>query len=476
MTARKTGRALFKLDEILQATGGSSLISPPAKTEVSSVVIDSRKASPGSLFVALPGERTDGHDHIPEALQRGAAALLVAGAKADSVREILRSSGSPAAAIAVSSTLAGLQDLARFHMGRLPPMTRIGVTGSNGKTTTKEIIGAILSVGSAAAMNEGNLNSEIGLPLSCFSVENRHKFAIFEMGMNRAGEMDVLVDLVRPHHALITNVGSAHIGLLGTKESIAEEKKKIFALFSGGETGYLNEGEPFSGFLSQGVKGKVVFFGPKSTKGFLGSESLGLDGTLIHWEGSRIRFPLFGPYNLTNALGAVSVARELGIPPAEIRDGLSAVKPLFGRSQIVRGPVTVVLDCYNANPDSMLGALSFMEEVEWRGRKIAVLGGMRELGEKTAEAHRAVGEHLAGSWLDAVLLFGEEMHEAWLRISGSPLSLRSMWTADYGVLAARARELMREGDLVLIKGSRGLELERLMSDAIPLGRREVPCS
>jgi UDP-N-acetylmuramoyl-tripeptide--D-alanyl-D-alanine ligase len=287
--------------------------------------------------------------------------------------------------------------------------------------------------------------------------------------------MGVLADLVRPDHALITNVGSAHIGLLGTKEEIAKEKKKIFAHFSGSQTAYLNEAESFAGFLSEGIWGKVVFFGPKSTK-VLGSESLGLDGTLIHWEGSRIRFPLFGPYNLANALGAVAVARELGVPVSEIRDGLQSVKPLFGRSQIIRGPVTVVFDCYNANPDSMLRALSFIEELEWRGRKIAVLGGMRELGAQSAAAHRALGIRLSESSLDSVLLFGEEMGEAWNRISGSPLAARSMWTADYDALAARARELLREGDLVLIKGSRSVELERLLPDAIPTGQREVSCS
>ncbi len=475
MTGRMAPTALFSLDEILRATGGSSIAAATGKTEVTSVAIDSRKVRQGSLFVALPGERTDGHDHIPEALRNGAAALLVAGARAGSVREALRRSGDTAAAVSVSSTLAGLQDLARFHMGRLPPMTRIGVTGSNGKTTTKEIIGAILSIGSETAMNEGNLNSEIGLPLSCFSVEKRHKYAVFEMGMNHAGEMDVLADLVRPDHALITNVGSAHIGLLGTKQHIAEEKKKIFAHFSGSQTGYLSEGEPYAAFLSAGVKGKIVFFGPKSTK-LLGSESLGLDGTLIHWEGSRIRFPLFGPYNLANALGAISVARALGVPVAEIRDGLESVKPLFGRSEIIRGPVTVVFDCYNANPDSMRGALSFIEEVEWRGRRIAVLGGMRELGPESASAHRALGDRLGGSALDAVLLFGEEMREAWDGLSGKPIASRSLWTADYGELASRVRELLREGDLVLIKGSRGLELERLLSDAIPSVHKEMTCS
>ena len=138
----------------------------------------------------------------------------------------------------------------------------------------------------------------------------------------------------------------------------------------------------------------MVVFGPGSTPGFGGSESMGLGGTLIHWEGFRIRFPLFGPHNLANALGALSVARELGVPNAEIRDGLEAVTPLFGRSQVIRGEVTVIADCYNANPDSMERALEFLESLPWEGKRIAVLGGMRELGELTGGAHAALGERL----------------------------------------------------------------------------------
>ena len=250
-----------------------------------------------------------------------------------------------------------------MHLGRLPSVTRVGVTGSNGKTTTKEIIGGILTRHASTAVNEGNLNSEIGLPMACFGVGPRHRYAVLEMGMNRVGEMDILADIVRPDLALITNIGTAHIGLLGSQDAIAAEKKRIFAHFDGRQTGFLPEGERYGAFLAEGVRGKMVVFGPGSTPGFERSESMGLGGTLIHWEGFRIRFPLFGPHNLANALGALSVARELGVPNAEIRDGLEAVAPLFGRSQVINGPVTVIADCYNANPDSMARSLEFLESL-----------------------------------------------------------------------------------------------------------------
>jgi UDP-N-acetylmuramoyl-tripeptide--D-alanyl-D-alanine ligase len=484
MTEQRASGRLFTLGEILAATGGALAFPAGSSVEIRSVSIDSRKTEKGALFVALAGERTDGHDHIRQAVERGAVALLVAEEKARLMGARLHEASGGVAVITVPATLAGLQRLARFHMERLHAVTRVGVTGSNGKTTTKEIIGSILSFAAATAVNEGNLNSEIGLPVACFAVGSAHRYAIFEMGMNHRGEMDVLADIVRPDLALITNIGSAHIGLLGSHEEIVKEKKRIFAHFTGPQTGFLPEGEPFAAMLQEGVKGRIVYFGPRSTRGFEGSESLGLDGTLINWEGFRIRFPLFGRYNLSNALGAISLTREMGVSADAIREGLETVNPLFGRSQVIRGPVTVVFDCYNANPDSMEKALAFLESLAWSGRKIAVLGGMRELGDASSDAHRALGRRLSSNPPDAVLLFGEEMEETWRALAGSPLADRSRWTGDFPTLASMTRDLVHEGDIILIKGSRGMELERLIPELNVVGsgmprqpeHREVSCS
>ncbi len=458
------GTRLFSFADVLRATGGRVVVEARDPEGISSVVTDSRASGEGSLFVALRGERTDGHEFLEQVARAGGAALLVSAEQAARRRDELAAlhAAHGVGAIAVEDTLAGLQDLARFHMRRLQSVTRIGITGSNGKTTTKEIIGLILSRSAATAKNEGNLNSEIGLPLSCFTVEQKHRYAVFEMGMNHRGEMGVLADIARPDLALVTNIGTAHVGILGSQDEIAKEKKKIFAHFDGRQVGLLPEDERYREFLAEGVKGRIVLFGPKSTPGYGGSESLGLGGTLIHWEGFRVRFPLFGPYNLANALGAVSVARELGVPNAEIRDGLEAVTPLFGRSQIVTGPVTVIVDCYNANPDSMASALSFVEALPWKGKKIAVLGGMRELGDSSTAAHSALGWRLRQTGLDTVFLFGEEMEHAWKAIAGSPAERRGRWTVDLASLDAQLNRLVAPGDLVLLKGSRGLELERLL--------------
>jgi UDP-N-acetylmuramoyl-tripeptide--D-alanyl-D-alanine ligase len=464
VTDTRVTAGLFTLEEVARAAGGRVVRTPSEDAGVGSVAVDSRKVTARSLFVALAGERTDGHEFLGEAAAAGAAAFLVSESQVE--RRSGHWEGLPAgrgpAVIAVADTLAGLQALARFHMSRFPAVTRVGITGSSGKTTTKEILGAILTRAAPTAVNEGNLNSEIGLPLACFSVGSGHRYAVFEMGMNHPGEMGVLAEIVRPDAALLTNIGTAHVGLLGSQEAIAEEKKRIFACFDGRQTAFLPEEEKFLPYLREGIKGRIVLFGPRSTRGYRGSENQGLGGTLIHWEGSRIRFPLFGPHNLANALGAISVARELGVPNAEIRDGLEAVTPLFGRSQILRGRVTVIMDCYNANPDSMRQALSFVSEVPWEGRKIVVLGGMRELGAETAQAHRALGEQLRGLSFDGIYLLGAEMEMAWEALSGGPAASRARWFADIGALGAELGTGLARGDLVLLKGSRGLEMERLL--------------
>ncbi|HVO38716.1 MAG TPA: UDP-N-acetylmuramoyl-tripeptide--D-alanyl-D-alanine ligase [Spirochaetia bacterium] len=469
MTATGAPASLFTVSEIVHAVRGSLLQSDPSERPVTAVAVDSRRVTPDSLFVALPGERTDGHAFLAQAAGAGAAALLVseqeAGRRGAELAGLARERG--VSIIAVPDTLQGLQDLARAYMDRRRGLIRVGVTGSNGKTTTKEIIGSILSRSRSTAVNEGNLNSEIGLPLACFAVGAAHECAVFEMGMNHRGEMDALSDIVRPDLALITNIGTAHIGILGSREEIAREKKKIFARFDGRQTAFLPEDERFREFLAEGVKGRIVFFGPRSTPGYRGSESQGLGGTLIHWEEFRIRFPLFGPHNLANALGAVSVARELGVPNAEIRDGLEAVAPLFGRSQILRGPATVIVDCYNANPDSMSQALSFVSALPWKGRKIVVLGGMRELGAEEAAAHRALGESLRDAPFDAVFLAGAEMEEAWRALQGSAAAPRSRWAREAAALGKDLASVVAPGDLVLLKGSRGMELEQLLSRVAP---------
>ncbi len=487
MSGTTVGTALFTPAELAQA-GGGELVCRSGR-RITSVAADSRQVQPGSLFVPLAGQRTDGHRFLADALRRGASALLIARREWERCRgEVLAEAERRGATLVrVEDPLAALQDLARFHLRRWPALERFGVTGSNGKTTTKEILGSILAEEGATVVNEGNLNSEIGLPLSVFRAGYVHRYAVFEMGINHPGEMDVLADIVRPDAAVITHVGRAHIGLMGSVEGIAEEKRKIFRFFDGHQKAFLFEDEPHLERLGREVRGKVVTFGPRSTPGYRGSRSLGLDGTAIDWEGLQVRFPLFGQHNLWNALAAMTVSIEWGVSPSKIRAGLEKIRPLSGRSQILRGEITIVHDGYNANPDSVARLLEFVRALEWKGRKAAVLGSMLELGGESAEAHRQVGRMAASAGLDRLFLYGPEMEEAWKAcaadaaprtappagaapISSAPPSAvvgtapapGVEWFTDMDRLAERLRRELRSGDLVALKGSRGVELERLI--------------
>ena len=445
----------------------------------SSVSIDSRAVRPGALFVALMGNAVDGHNFVDAAFGAGASAAMVAVSALQDPALGLTGLAQRwnRVLIAVEDTLKALQNAAGAYLKQFSNLVRIGITGSSGKTTTKEIAAAIIGQEKSVVMNKGNLNSETGLPLSVFEVRPHHQVGIFEAGMNKPGEIADLAEVLNPNLALITNIGSAHIGILGSRQAIAEEKKKIFSCFSGENIALIPKNDDYRDFLAKGINGKVVFYGPSSlcSLGAFGSPSeiraMGLHGTEIVWEGRNVRFGLPGKFNFTNALAAVALAREMQISADSVCRGLESVKPLFGRGEILYGRTTVLRDCYNSNPESVEEALDFCDSLEWPGRRIYVMGSMLELGDVSEKAHADLGKRLCSCKAGMVFLFGEEIQAAAEIMKKEAADLPLLYTKDRDELSRALDSSVKSGDLVLLKGSRGCELETLT--AMLLGESHV---
>ncbi len=464
-------KPLMTFAALAAALPNALLLYPPGSTEesnfperagFSSVCLDSRKCRAGSLFVCLEGETADGHAFAEAAFKAGASAALVRKAKLDADVFALKTFPEKYGAVlfAVDDTLAALQDAARAYLAQFPRLLKIGVTGSSGKTTVKEIAASIFAHEKGAdkvIVNKGNLNSETGLPLSVFEVRAEHEAGVFEMGMNRQGEIAELARVLNPHSALITNIGAAHIGMLGSLENIAAEKKAAFSQFTGAETALIPDEDPFRDFLAQGVNGNVVFY-PTDCP----SRDLGLFGAEMRLENgaAAVRLPLPGAHNIKNALAAAAICRAAGCGFESVKEGIESVKPLFGRGEILRSRVTVIQDCYNANPDSSAAAIALCDSAAWTGRRVYVIGAMLELGAFSDEAHARIGRLLASSRADFVFLFGAETSPA-ADILKTSSHIPFFFTQNMQELQNEALRVIQVGDLVLLKGSRGCALERL---------------
>lgn len=463
---------LMTIAELASAVGGTIVTSPrPSDFGFSSVSIDSRSTAVGALFVALTGSERDGHDFIGQACAAGAHVVLATAKRmekdGESLREVVERSG--AAMVVVSDTLRALQDAAAAYLDHFPSLLKIGITGSSGKTTTKELAASMIGVEKRVVMNLGNLNSETGLPLSVFAVRAEHEVGIFEMGMNRRGEIGELAAVLRPRIALVTNVGTAHIGILGSRDAIAEEKKAIFSKFAGSELALVSEEDKYADFLVSGIHGNFRLYGASSLQAFGGARSLGLDGTELIWDGVPTRLALPGLHNLANALAAAAIAEAAGASASAIRRGIELARPLFGRGEVLRGEVTVVRDCYNANPEATEAAIAFCDSVDWSGRRMYIVGSMLELGSSSKAEHRRIGEALASSRADTIVLYGSETEDAYQAFSESESGKTKvvLRTDDIDELFRQVSKMVAPGDLVLLKGSRGTALERLTGALLP---------
>lgn len=453
-------KRLFRTSEIAAITSGRDLARDIPDSWVFNVEVDSRTVRFGTLFIALKGDRTDGHEYLSQAVSAGAFACIIDEEHIDTARNLnLTQQG--VHVIVVKDTLASLHALAAHWVGRFPSLKKVAVTGSCGKTTTKELLSSILSGMASTVKNPGNYNSEIGLPLSVFQIDEDDEFGVFEMGVNHVGEMDTMLDIYKPDFSLLTNIGTAHVGLFGSVETIAREKSKIF--HKGVTHGYINEDNPWKSFVRDLRGLELREFGHAGTKGFQGAEHRGLQGWKISYEGETFNLRLVGRHNLLNALAAMQVARDLGANRYQIAEGLESVEPLAGRSRVIQGNVTLIEDSYNANADSSKTILGYMGELAWGGRVSVVMGSMKELGFASRRTHEFIGGKIGELSPEAAFLYGKEMEPAYEILKKENFSNHLFFTDDYEELEQEVTAYTRKGDLMLLKGSRSMAVDRLIA-------------
>ncbi|MCB2185974.1 MAG: UDP-N-acetylmuramoyl-tripeptide--D-alanyl-D-alanine ligase [Deltaproteobacteria bacterium] len=441
---------------------------PRPEGEFTGVSTDSRQVAPGQLFVALAGPNFDGHDYVAQSLAGGAAAAVV--------RRGFTWPENPAACLfQVDDPLLALGDLAAaWRRGFQAPL--VGLTGSNGKTTTKEMLAAILGRGGEILKNHGNFNNLIGLPLTLLQLASRHTASVLEMGMNAPGEIARLTQIAQPDVGLVTNVGPAHLGPLGSMEAVARAKGELYEGLAPGATAVVNLDDPFlapwAGRLSQ----RVVSFGltnPKaqvqghdlSQLGGRSAFTLGLPGE----DRRRVRLATPGRHNVANALAAAAAAWALGRPADEISAGLEEFTPVKGRLNLVwsvGGPL-LVDDTYNANPASVAGGVEALKGVAAGRRLGLILGDMLELGEFAPRLHREAGRGAVEAGCQAVLALGPLAGEvaAGAREAGLPPE-RARACGNREELRLAAVEILDAGWAVLVKGSRGMAMEKVVDDLI----------
>lgn len=439
-----------------------------------SVVTDSRNVTKNSLFVPLIGEFQDGHKYIPQAIEKGASVIFVARVSYESDKdgyEELCEKHPDTALVLVENTLHALQQAAGRYVEKFPSLIRVSVTGSSGKTTTKEITASVLRQKYNVVCNKGNLNSETGLPLSCFEIRREHELALLEMGMNRENEIGEIAETFKPQYGAVTNIGTAHIGLLGSRENIAREKRKIFTYLDENGVAVIPAEDDFADYLCEGVKGRIVKYG-KSVKdnGIEFVSDDGIDGTTFRIDGVTVHLSIPGKYNFNDCLAAVELGRALGLTAEQIKAGVEAVQPLSGRSHILKGNYTILEDCYNANPDSMEKAIEFAGSVKFSGKKIFVLGSMLELGDESSEAHKNAGIEAVKGEADMVVFVGKEMiagYKAAESMKQEHKNLRLEYFENHGhedmnAIADLIKGFAEKGDFILLKGSHGIALNRLV--------------
>jgi UDP-N-acetylmuramoyl-tripeptide--D-alanyl-D-alanine ligase len=462
--------SIFTVEEVLEVTGARLVSGQAARMRRSGIrrlCTDSREVRRGDLFVALKGERFDGHEFVNDAIQRGALGAIV---QERSGRAPAQWDGRSAPPVfMVPDTLAAYQRLAAYHRGRFR-IPLVAVTGSNGKTTTKDMVATVLAERGSVLKTEGNFNNRIGVPHTLLRLTSRHEAAVVEMGVDRKGQTTRLCEIARPTIGLITNIGPDHLEFFGSLEASAQAKAELLDLLPADGAVVLNRDDGYFDDLTSRARCRVVSFGLSDGDQVRATHAAtdprrGMRFRLMLPREIRGRFaelPAYGTHNLSNALAAAAVGHVLDMSGAAIARGLGRFKPARMRSQVMvwRG-IRIINDCYNANPVSMQAAVRLLTELAAGRRSVAVLGDMLELGPESPALHRAVGRDVAErgvSLLIACGALGRGFAEGALAAGMASSRIRAV--PDSLACAEILKDEVRAGDVVLVKGSRGMKMER----------------
>ncbi len=414
------------------------------------VCTDTRKIEKGSLFIAIKGENFDGHDYAAKAIELGASAVVCEKDCGLGDRQIL-----------VKSTRQALLDLAGYYRS-LFDIPVIGITGSVGKTTTKEMVHAVMSVKYNTLKNEGNLNNEIGVPLTLFRLDETHEAAVIEMGMSGFEEIARMTAAVKPDVAVISNIGVSHIEKLGSREGILKAKLEILQGMKADAPVILNGDDDMLITVSPDAH-PVTWYGVENSDCAFAAKNISLSEAEISFDASypdgetRVELPFPGKHNVYNALAAAAAGRFFGIGAEEAFEALKKYVPAGMRQRIVKKcGITFIEDCYNASPDSQAAALAVLGGMGAK-RKIAVIGDMLELGSYSAEAHASVGRKAAENKIDVLYTYGKLSLETAKAATGGVATVKSF--SDKQELSDELCAMLEEGDAILFKASRGMKLE-----------------
>ena len=450
---------------VAEITGGH-LMQNGASVEFQGISTDSRTVQPGDLFVPLRGDNYDGHDYLTQAIQRGAAACLS--------EEMI--GGLLVPVVKVADTLKALGDLAAALRCKFAGPV-VGITGTSGKTTCKEMLAAILEQNGPGLKSAGNFNNLIGVPLTLFELKNEHQWAVVEMGMSARGEIARLAEIATPNVGLITNVGAGHLENFKEISGVARAKGELFIGLPSEGIALINADDPEVCLLPVANGVRKVLFGTREDAAIRAENIMSENGTvgfdlLIAGAVQRVVLPLPGRHNVSNALAAAAAATVLGVELKDIATGLETFKPCPGRMELLElpGDIVVLEDSYNANPLSVHAALDALHDLGSAGRRVAVLADMLELGPTGPELHYQIGV-IAAERTDWLFTYGALAEEIVRGATNAGLAENKTFVASsHDELAARLLEVLQAGDRVLIKGSRGMRMEKI-TDALRISKQ-----